>query len=110
MSLFSDYNKELLDKDILETDKGFATYSEVEDGIWIENIFVSKEHRKTAEASRMADQIAEIAKERGLTKLFGSVTPSANQSTASLKVLLAYGFKLNSSTNNFIWLEKRLDE
>jgi L-amino acid N-acyltransferase YncA len=108
MSLFKDYNSELLNKNIVETEIGFATYSEVDGGLWIENIYVAKDFRKSGEASRMADEIAEIAKKKGFKKLFGSVTPTANASTASLKVLLAYGFKLNSSTNNFIWLEKEI--
>lgn len=108
MSLFGDYIKQREGKDIIESDKGFATYSVVKDGIYIEDIFVSADHRHSGEAARMADQIADIAREKGLKRLYGSVSPSANNSTASLKVLLAYGFKLNSSTNNFIWMEKDL--
>ena|ERR1700722_12992962 len=106
MSLFSDYIQEREGKGLIETDKGFATYSFVKDGAYIEDIFVHKDHRHSGEAAQMADQIAILAKEKGLTKLFGSISPSANNSTISLKVLLAYGFQLNSSTNNFIWLEK----
>lgn len=106
MSLFGNYIKQRENKDIIESDKGFATYSIVKDGIYIEDIYIENDHRHQGEAARMADQIADIAREKGLTKLFGSISPSANGSTDSLKVLLAYGFKLNSSTNNFIWLEK----
>lgn len=108
MSLFGDYIKQRENKDIVESDKGFATYSVVKDGIYIEDIFVSADHRHSGEAAKMADKIADIAREKGLNKLFGSVSPSALGSTTSLKVLLAYGFELNSSTNNFIWLEKKL--
>lgn len=106
MSLFGDYIKQRENKDIIETDKGFATYSVVKDGIYIEDIFVSSDYRHSHEAARMADQIAIIAKEKGLNKLFGSISPTANHSTSSLKVLLAYGFQLDSATNNFILLKK----
>lgn len=108
MSLFANYIKQRENKDIVETDVGFATFSTVKDGIYIEDIFVQESHRHTGEAARMADKIALIAKEKGFHKLFGSISPSGNHSTEGLKVLLAYGFKLNSSTNNFIWLEKEI--
>jgi len=108
MSLFANYIKQRENKDILETEVGFATYSVVKDGIYIEDIFVEESHRHTGEAAKMADQIANIARDKGLHKLFGSISPSGNHSTEGLKVLLAYGFKLNSSTNNFIWLEKEI--
>lgn len=62
----------------------------------------------TKAASQIADKIVTIAQAKGLKKLFGSVSPSANNSTISLKVLLAYGFQLSSSSNNFILMEKAI--
>lgn len=108
MSLYADYIFEREGKEVLETDRGFATFERHSDGIYIVDIFVAEQFRKTGEASRLADRIASIALDRGFTKLYGSVVPSTKNSTSSLKVLLAYGFKLNSCTNNFILLEKEL--
>jgi GNAT superfamily N-acetyltransferase len=101
-SLYAQYIQEREGKSILESDKGYATYSFTDDGCYIEDIFVIKEHRKSGEAARLADQIVEIARQKGCKKLYGSISPSANGSTASLKVLLSYGFRLSSSANNFI--------
>lgn len=109
MSLYAQYINERENKQILETEQGFATYSFTKDGVYIEDIFVSKDYRHNNVASQLADQIIEIAKQKGCTKVFGSVVPSANNSTISLKVLLSYGFKLNSSTNNFILMSKEID-
>lgn len=106
MSLFASYIKERENKDIIETDKGFATYYFVNDGCYIQDIYVNPDHRKECVAADMADQIASIAKEKGCDKLYGSVSPSANGSTSSLKVLLAYGFSLHSAANNFIVMVK----
>jgi ribosomal protein S18 acetylase RimI-like enzyme len=106
MSLFGQYIQEREDKCIIESDIGFATYSFSDAGVYIQDIYVHPEHRKSGEASRLANEIAVIAKEKGLTKMYGSVVPSANNSTDSLKVLLAYGFKLDSSSNNFIVMVK----
>jgi len=107
-SLYGQYIKERLNKDIIETENGFATYYFLNDSCYIENIYVTEDARKSKEATRLADQIAEIAKEKGFKKLCGSVVPSAKGSTESLKVLLAYGFKLDSSVNNFILMVKEL--
>ena len=108
MSLYAQYISEREGKHILEHAQGFATYVFMEKGCYIEDIFVVKEYRQTGVAAHLADQIAEIAKEKGYTRLFGSVVPSANNSTISLEVLLAYGFKLDSSSNNFILLVKEI--
>jgi len=50
----------------------------------------------------MADQVAVIAKEKGFNKLYGSVVPTAKGSSESLKVLFAYGMRLDSAGPNAI--------
>lgn len=107
-SLFAQYIKERGGKEIIESDKGFATYYYVNNGCYIEDIFVKEEHRKSGEASRLADQISEIARSKDCRYLYGTVCPSANGATSSLKVLLAYGFSLDNSINNLIVLKKDL--
>ena len=108
MSLYGQYIAERENKSIIETDKGFVTFYPMNGGLYLEDIYVIPEERHSREASKLADQVAEIALEKGLTKLYGSVVPSANNSTASLRVLLGYGFKLDSCTNNFILFRKEL--
>ena len=110
MSLYGSYIKEREDKEIIEDSRGFATYQFLDyDRCYIESIYVQPDFRNTNLASEMADKIAIIAKERGCTKLVGSVSPTANGATASLKVLLAYGFQLESSSNNLIVFVKDLE-
>lgn len=108
MSLYADYIKERENKETVESELGFATYSFIKDGAYIVDIYVKPEYRKSHVASDLANQVTEIAKKKGLKKLFGSVVPSANGSTASLKALFSYGFKLVNSANDFIWLEKEI--
>lgn len=106
-SLYSLYIQEReKDKHIMETSQGFATYMFTEKGVYIEDIFVLKEYRETGVAAHLADMICDLAKEKGHKAAFGSVVPSANNSTVSLEVLLAYGFKLDSCSNNFILMRK----
>lgn len=107
MSLFGQYVREL-GKEIVEDDRGFATFYEFGDGIYIEDIYVIPEFRNENVASQMADLIVCVAKERGLTKLYGTVKPTNKGSTVSLKVLLGYGFKLESSINDAIGFVKEI--
>jgi GNAT superfamily N-acetyltransferase len=108
MSLFAEYLREREGKEIVESDRGFATFQVLNNECYIEDIYVVPEYRQTGEAAKMANQIAEQAKTRGCVRLLGSVVPTARGSTTSLKVLLAYGFRLLRSDNNFIVLSKDL--
>lgn len=107
MSLYAEYLK-LNGKEIIEMDEGYATYFDFNDGIYIEDIYVRPEFQKQGIASKIADVIAMIAKAKGFTKLYGSIRPSYKYSTESMKILLAYGFKINSSVNDAIALVKEI--
>lgn len=108
MSLYGDYVQEICNKEIVEDSCGFATFFKFKDGLYIEDIFVLPSFRKAGHASHLADLVADIARERGIKKLYGSVKPSNNNSTASLKVLLGYGFQLDSSAIDAIAFVKEL--
>ena len=110
MSLYAKYLTERTNDRILEIGHGFATYRLLPEqkAAYIIDIFVDSDFRKAGSAAQMADEIAKIAKKEGCTKLLGSVVPSAKNSTISLKVLLAYGMTLQSSTNDFIIFEKEI--
>jgi len=107
-SLYAQYIEEREGKFIIEHAEGFATYLFLSEHVYIEDIFVTKEARKSGVAAQLADQIAEIAREKGFKKLLGSVDIRANGADTSLKVLQAYGFKLYKSEQNMIYLEKSL--
>lgn len=110
MSLYGQYIQERENKGIVESEHGFATYKLFPDlqECYIEDIYVVPEQRKSDLATDMADEISNVAKSKGYKFLTGSVVPSNNNSTASLKVLLAYGFKLLRSETNLIYFIKEL--
>jgi hypothetical protein len=105
-SLYGMFIEERENKNIVESEKGFATYYFIDDSVYIETIFVHPDYRDTGETFVMAGKIAKIAKEKGCTKMLGSVCPTAKGSSTSLCMLLTHGFKLDSSTNNFIVVKK----
>lgn len=107
MSFYADYLRERTSDEILETDQGFAVYRfPNEKTCYITELYVVPEHRKQRTATDIADQIVEVAKKRGCSRLLGSVIPSTKGSTASLRVLLGYGMSLDSSAADFILFKK----
>ncbi len=112
MTMHSEYIRERLGDEVLEYDEGFATYRFLDDSgvkaVYIVDIFVRPDFRKTRMASVMADEICEKAKAQGCTRIIGSVSPSAKNATDSLKVLLGYGMTLYCSTNEAIIFKKEL--
>ncbi len=111
MSMHSEYLKEHHGDEVVEIeDCGFATYRYLNDrkSVYIVDIYVRPDFRKSNLASMMADQIVEKAKKEGATELLGSVVPTAKNSTDSLKVLLAYGMNLKSSGIDLIIFSKEI--
>lgn len=111
MSLYAEYISERTDDKIIEIDDvGFITYRHILDKktTYIIDLYIRPEFRKGKMASNLADQITEEAKSLGHTKLLGSVIPSNKNSDTSIKILHAYGMKLQSCTENFIIFEKEL--
>jgi ribosomal protein S18 acetylase RimI-like enzyme len=118
MKMYADYIKERTGRESTFSDNGFATYMffdpkpadgpspAVEGGCYIEDIYVDPAFRQSGQATQMADAIVAIAQAKGYKTLYGTVAPAAKGSTASLKVLLAYGFKLWKSDQNLIWFVK----
>lgn len=107
-SLYAQYMEEREQKQVLEKPNGFAVYWFYQEWCYIEDIYVVPADRQSKVATEMANEITTIALGRGYKKLLGSVKPSAINSTKSLQVLLAYGFKLLSSDSNSILLEKQI--
>lgn len=110
MSMYGDYIKEHHGDEILENDKGFATYRYLDGGmtVYIVDIYVRPDFRKENVASVIADEIAMLAKKKGCNEMLGSVVPFAKNATASLKILLSYGFELKISSSDLILFRKDL--
>lgn len=108
MSLYADYLNELGVRQIIEIESGFATYKITGNECYIIDIYVRPESRKLNLAASLADMIAEKAKEAGCTYLLGSVDLNSKKCSESLKVLLAYGFKLAKCEPQGIYLVKEI--
>lgn len=92
-SLLSQYIKELGYKDLVESDKGFILFRIVGNECHIEEIYILPDYRRTGEASRLTDEVTELAKEKGCKALFGFINPETATASLSLTAQLKYGFK-----------------
>jgi len=107
MKLYAQYLKEHHGDEIVFTDKGFATYRYIsDDTVYIVDIYVLPEFRKSKEASLMADEIIALAKARGCKKMIGTVVPAARNSTDSVNVLLRYGMTLSHIDGGLVVFRK----
>lgn len=107
-SHYAQYILEREGTEIVEDEYGFATYKFLNDGAYIVDIYVHPDYRNNSVASAYADKIADIARSKGLPRLYGSVATKAKAATASLKVLLAYGFSVHSTTPEMIYMSKEI--
>lgn len=110
MSLYADYLTERTNDKIIECPSGFVTYRYINDGksVYIIDIYTVAEERKRGAAGILADLVAKEASEKGCTEMLGTVVPSTKGSTTSLKVLLGYGFELQSAGNDLLIFRKDL--
>jgi len=109
MSLYSQYIKEREDKDIIETDKGFATFKIFDNGeCYLQDIYIIPEYRKTHLATEMANRVSDIAREHGCKLLVGSVCTDDKYATRNMKVFLSYGMEIYKTVGTMIFLKKDL--
>lgn len=109
MSLYQDYIKEREDKDIVESDKGFATFSIYPNKeCYLQDIYVIPEHRKSGYATEMTDQVVAIAREKGCNTLVGSVCTEDKNATRNMKIFLAYGMQIYKTAGIMIFLHKNI--
>src|SRR5271166_5628584 len=106
--MYADYLEEFSIKHMFYNDKGFAIYEITGQDCYIQEIYVKPEFRDCKVAKDLQVEVTKIAKGKGCTRLLGSVVPSVKQSSMSMAMLLKDGFKLDSSTINFIVVSKQI--
>jgi ribosomal protein S18 acetylase RimI-like enzyme len=110
MSLYAEYIKEREDKEIIETDKGFATFKCFDNKeCYLQDLYVCPEYRKTKIATDMTDEVVAIARERGCSLLVGSVCVDDKYATRNMKVFLAYGMQIYKTVGTMIFLKKEIN-
>jgi ribosomal protein S18 acetylase RimI-like enzyme len=112
--MYKQYLKERENKEVLETEQGFAVYGyNCIPGVdfphvYIQDIWVKPEFRKNGVARVMADGIAADAKQRGFRLMIGSFDCGAKGANESMLVLVAYGMKPYTANNGTVFMIKEI--
>lgn len=107
--MYGEYIAEREGKFILEDEMGFATYLVNKDEVYIVDIYVKREHRKSGHAKRLADQVCKKCKEEhGVKRVLGSVDIRVKTATESMKVLLAYGMRVHGLQGTLLYFQKEI--
>ena len=107
-SLFAQYFEERENKVVLENEHGFVMVV-IAKIFWIEHIFVKKESRGNDHAHFFEQWCIQLAKEKGFSEVFGSVSIRTQGSEFSLKMMLDHGYKLHSISGDLIFLKKAVE-
>ena len=111
-SLYSKYILEREGKETIEIDdRGFCTYIFIpeEEACWLADIYVEEGWRRSGLCYKMADMVADIARENKLKWLVGSVDLRSKTATESMKVVLNYGFRVSHMNGNLLMFKKDLE-
>lgn len=108
MSMYAEYLKEREDKNVLENEHGFIVFKYFDEFTYIIDIYVRPEARKSHVASDLANEVCTISRALSKKYIVGSVDVRAAGATDSLKVLLAYGMRVDSVDGQVIYFKKDL--
>lgn len=108
MSHYANYIKEREGFDTLETEHGFATYLAKDNSVYLRDIYVAPEQRRSNVAAKLADQVAAIAKEQGCKLMIGSVDINDKQADRNSRVLVAYGMRFMKQQGSMLYFVKEI--
>jgi GNAT superfamily N-acetyltransferase len=107
-SLHSQYVMEREGGHLIEYSWGFAIYKLYPDSCYLQDIFVVEEERKNGRGVQLLNEVVEIAKQKGLHKLAGSVVPNTPFGHTMLTIMLSLGFKLHAAQQDIVYLMKEI--
>ena len=106
--MYKEWFEEYHDSNVFECEYGFATYGITDSILYIYNVFVKKEHRKSGKMALIADNIIQIAKNQNCKKVIGFVNFPSKYPEFSLKAQINYGFKIIEVHQGCITLEMEI--
>lgn len=92
--MLRDYLMEREGLELYETDKGFATFLCDGAELYIRDIYVARDYRRTKVGTEIAEAVIEIGRKRGCQYVSGTVSLDAKGITESFKAILSFGFEV----------------
>lgn len=100
MSLWSQYIKECALLEIIENEFSWATFHiEPNDCLWINDMYVAPEKRRSGEAKKLLDQIFAWGRDRDCMYCYATIHTSSKSATEAIAAAIALGFRIVPSSN-----------
>ena len=114
--MYAEYLKETLGQEYKEDaeGRGFLTYGyNCIPGVdfphlYIVDLWVKPEHRKSHVAANLADSVCEEAKSKGVAFCFGSVCKHSKTEESAKKILKAYGMTKYAEDQDMTWFVREI--
>lgn len=110
MEFYAEYVKDRKGAELVVTNCGFYVYSIHDEGktFFIEECFVTKNKRRSREASREFNNILELAKDLGCVRMEGTVCTRSLNYMESFSFIKSLGFEVDRTEFTSIFLVKEL--
>jgi len=107
-NLFEKYWLEYDKYEVIKNEQGFILFKCYDNQTcYIRSIYVLPEHRKSKLGSKMADDVFNLCRIRGIKKVFGSVDVALKEA-GPLMSFLKYGFELSHCDGQVLWIVKEV--
>lgn len=107
-SLYAQYLRERENAEVLEYDWGFAVYKMAPDHVYLQDIYIVPAERNADRGQELMQEVAAIARTKGIKTMFGSICPSAKNSAKMERIMLHLGFELDSCGHDIIYYKKSI--
>lgn len=107
-SMWARYREETSQTKFIEVEHGFISYSLLPECIYLEDIWIAPEHRKSGLGLELVEQAEVIGRAEGKPFSLAVVNLENPVAATSLKAHLAVGFLPFSAEGNKIWLKRSI--
>lgn len=103
--MYAQYIKEKCNAELIQTERGFITYSVNGDSVHIHDAYVLPEYRGRGESKALVD---EVIRRTEAKKLTSCLQINSNDMNQTLITQLCFGFKLVGASEKELYLVKEL--
>lgn len=107
-SLYAQYAKERANRETVESDDFFVTFTVYATHVYIEDIYIVPERRGQGLCSTLFADIEQAAAAIGVKKTIINVSPLSATCDETVKKMLKMGFKIYKTTEDLIYMSREI--
>lgn len=107
-NIYLQYRRERENVESIEVEGAFIVYKFLPQYCYIVDVYCIAELRESGISYELADKVENVAKQRGYTKMLGSVDTTAINPETGLKACFKQGYKILRLEGSMIWLHKEI--